>query len=96
MDYNEGFTTVLVGLILFYLGQRDPEDMLLFERTWPKLSPTPDVKAEFSKFAVTVRTYSWLISGSFCVLFWTNTTIDKMGENAYELNFEGPKMNVKA
>ena len=65
VDYNEGFTTVLAGLIRFYLGQRDPEDMLHFERTWPKLSPTPDVKAEFSKSSITARTYSGLICGSF-------------------------------
>ena len=94
VDYNEEFIIVFAGLIRFGLGQRDPEEMLHFERTWPKLSPTPDVKAEFSKSAITARTYSGLICSSFCVSFWTNTAIDKIGENAYEINFEGPKMKV--
>ena len=47
IDYNAGFTIVLAGLIWFGLGQRDPENMLLFERVWPKLSPTPDVRLNF-------------------------------------------------
>ena len=60
--------------------------MLHFERAWPKFSPTSDVKGEFSKSAVTVRTYSQLICGSFCVLFCTNASINKVSVNAYELN----------
>ena len=59
-----------------------------------KISPTPDVKAEFSKSAVTVRTNSRLICGSFCISFYTNTTINRVSANAYELNLEGPKMTV--
>ena len=47
--------------------------MLHFERTWPKLYLTPDVKAEFSKLAIYVRIYSGLIGSSFCVSFWVNT-----------------------
>ena len=80
-------------MILFGLGQRDPDDILYFERAWPKLSPTPDVKAEFSKSAVTVRIYLGLICGFFCVSF---CTIDKVSAsaNAYELNLERPKITA--
>lgn len=76
----------------FALGQRDPEDMLYFERAWPKLSQTPDEKTEFSKSMVTLRTNSGLICASFYVLFRTNITINRVSANAYKLNLEGPKM----
>ena len=58
--------------------------MLHFERVWPKLYSTPYVKNEFSKSAVTVKTYSGLIYVSFCASFNTNITIDKVSGNAYK------------
>ena len=94
MDYNAGFTTCLAGLIKFGLGERDPQDMLHFERAWPKLSPVPNIKVDFTKSAVTVRTYNGLICGSFCVSFTTNTTIDKLSVNAHGVNLEGPKITI--
>ena len=78
----------------FTLGQRNPEEMLYFERAWPKLSQTPDAKAEFSKSTVTRRTNSGLICASFYVSFYTNTTINKVSANTYKLNLEGPKMTA--
>jgi hypothetical protein len=94
IDYNAGFTTVLAGLIQFGLGERDPEDILHFERAWPKLSPVPNIKVDFTPGGVEVRTYNGLICGSFCVSFTTNTTIDKVSVNAHGLNLEGPKSTV--
>ena len=94
IDYNAGFTTCLAGLIQFGLGERDPQDILHFERAWPKLSPVPNIKVEFTKSSISVRTYSGLICGSFCVSFTTNTTIDRLSVNAYGLNTEGPKITL--
>jgi hypothetical protein len=94
IDYNAGFTTCLAGLIKFGLGQRDPQDILHFERAWPKLSPVPNIKVEFTKSAVKVSTYNGLICGSFCVSFTTNTTIDKLSVNAHGVNLEGPKITI--
>ena len=94
IDYNAGFTTVLAGLIQFGLGERDPQDVLHFERAWPKLSPVPNIKVEFTKSYVSVSTYNGLICGSFCVSFTTNTTIAKLSVNAHGINLLGPKITI--
>ena len=94
IDYNAGFTTVLAGLIQFGLGERDPQDILHFERAWPKLSPVPNIKVEFTKGYVSVSTYNGLICGSFCVSFTTNTTINKLSVNAHGINLLGPKITI--
>ena len=94
IDYNAGFTADLAGLIQFGLGERDPQDMLHFERAWPKLSPVPNIKVEFTKSSISVATFSGLICGSFCVSFTTNTTIDKVSVNVHGINLEGPKMTI--
>ena len=93
IDYNAGFTTCLAGLIQFGLGERDPHDILHFDRAWPKLSPIPNIKVEFTNTSITVRTYNGLVCGSFCVSFTTNTTIKKL-IRIYGRNLEGPKITL--
>ena len=94
IDYNAGFTADLAGLIYFGRGERDPQDILHFDRAWPKLAPTPNIKVVFTKSSISVATFSGLTCGSFCVSFHTNTTIDKISVNAHGINLLGPKITI--
>ena len=94
IDYNAGFTGLLAGLIQFGLGRRDPYSMLLFDRAWPKLAPTPDVTVKFVKNGISVATGSGLTCGSFCVTFKTNTTMLKLSINAHGINTKGPTYTI--
>ena len=94
IDYNAGFTGLLAGLIQFGLGRRDPYSMVQFDRSWPKLAPTPDVTVKFVKNGISVATGSGLTCGSFCVTFKTNTTMLKLSINAHGINTKGPTYTI--
>ena len=94
IDYNAGFTCDLAALVQFGLGEKDDEEVLNFDRAWPKKIEKPIVNIKFTKSAITVTTENGLMCGSFCVSFYTNTTVDKVGASATGINLEGPKITI--
>ena len=49
IDYNAGFTASLAGLIKFRLGERDPQDILHFERVGQNFLQFQTLKFNFLK-----------------------------------------------
>ena len=94
IDYNAGFTAALAGLIQFGYGSRDPFTVTQFDRSWPKVAPTPDISVKWVKYGLSVSTGSGLTCGSFCVSFKTNTTIIKTSVNIHGINTKGPTFTL--
>jgi hypothetical protein len=94
IDYNAGFTAALAGLIQFGYGNRDPFTVTQFDRSWPKVAPTPDITVKWVKYGLSVSTGSGLTCGSFCVSFKTNTTIIKTSVNVHGINTKGPTFTI--
>ena len=91
IDYNAGFTVALAGLINFGLGVKDENEILNFDRSWPKKAPIPDIKIEMTKNNLTISTGSDMLCGQFCVFFNTNYKIDKFSDEINAVKDDGPE-----
>ncbi len=94
LDYNSGFTCDLAALVQFGLGQKDSPEVLNFERAWPKKLEKPIVNLLFDSTSFTVTTENGLKCSSFCVSFYTNTTVMRTGKTVTPINLEGPKITM--